>query len=131
MNLVLWIVQGLLAVSCVVSCVLKAFRPLATVSRLFPWTSHVPAALVRVIGGSRTVGWDRTGSAFGTLDPPVVDGRSGDHHGTRRKATTQAMISSMTIPVQAGQAVHIQQLWDEHHHWQPPPLSRLACAVKQ
>ena len=35
MNLVLWIVQGLLAVSCVVSGVLKAFRPLATVSRLF------------------------------------------------------------------------------------------------
>ena len=52
MNLVLWIVQGLLAVSCVVSGVLKAFRPLATVSRLFPWTSHVPAALVRVIGVS-------------------------------------------------------------------------------
>ena len=35
MNLVLWIVQGLLAVSCVVSGVLEAFRPLATVSRLF------------------------------------------------------------------------------------------------
>jgi uncharacterized membrane protein YphA (DoxX/SURF4 family) len=52
MNLVLWIVQGLLAVSCVVSGVLKAFRPLANVSRLFPWASHVPAALVRVIGAS-------------------------------------------------------------------------------
>jgi putative oxidoreductase len=52
MNLVLWIVQGLLAVSCVVSGVLKAFRPLANVSRLFPWASHVPAALVHVIGAS-------------------------------------------------------------------------------
>jgi len=50
MNLVLWIVQGLLTVSCIVSGVLKAFQPLATVRRLFPWANHVPAALVRVIG---------------------------------------------------------------------------------
>ena len=49
-NLVLRIVQGLLAVSCVVSGVLKAFWPLATVPRLFPWASHVATTLVRVIG---------------------------------------------------------------------------------
>lgn len=49
MNLVLWIVQGLLAVSCVFSGVAKAFRPLANVQQHFPWANHVPAALVRVI----------------------------------------------------------------------------------
>ncbi|GHO42204.1 DoxX family protein [Ktedonospora formicarum] len=52
MNLVLWIVQGLLAASCIISGVLKAFPPQTTVYRLFPWASHVPAALVRVIGAS-------------------------------------------------------------------------------
>ncbi|WP_338250628.1 hypothetical protein [Dictyobacter halimunensis] len=45
MNLALWIVQGFLTVLCLVSGVLKAFQPLATVHRLFslgqslPWRS--------------------------------------------------------------------------------------------
>ncbi len=74
MNLVLWVVQGLLALSCVFSGLSKAFRPLAKVHQQFLWANHVPAALVRFIGVSELLGGDRTGSAFGAWDFPVVDG---------------------------------------------------------
>jgi putative oxidoreductase len=56
MNLVLWVVQGGLALSCVFSGMTKAFRPLAKVQQLFPWANHVPAALVRFIGVSECLG---------------------------------------------------------------------------
>jgi putative oxidoreductase len=56
MNLVLWVVQGLLALSCVFSGLSKAFRPLAKVHQQFPWANHVPAALVRFIGVSELLG---------------------------------------------------------------------------
>jgi hypothetical protein len=50
MNIFLWVVQGLLALSCVYSGMSKAFLSLMTVKRLFPWANHVPVALVRFIG---------------------------------------------------------------------------------
>lgn len=50
MNSLLWVVQGLLALSCVFSGLSKALLPLATVKQLFPWANQVPGALVRFIG---------------------------------------------------------------------------------
>ncbi len=56
MTIALWIVQGLLAVSCVFSGVTKAFRQRAKVHQHFPWAKHVPAALARFIGASELLG---------------------------------------------------------------------------
>ncbi len=56
MNTVLWVMQGLLSLSCVFSGLSKAFGPLASVKRFFPWASHVPVALVRFIGACELAG---------------------------------------------------------------------------
>lgn len=56
MNSILWVVQGVLALSCVFSGLSKAFRSLATVKQLFPWANRVPAALVRFIGACELLG---------------------------------------------------------------------------
>jgi putative oxidoreductase len=56
LNMVLWVVQGLLALSCVFSGLSKAFGRMSTAKQLFPWANHVPAALVRFIGASELLG---------------------------------------------------------------------------
>lgn len=56
MNIALWVVQGLLALSCVFSGLSKAFQPVATVKQLFPWANHVSASQVRFIGVSELLG---------------------------------------------------------------------------
>lgn len=56
MTIILWVVQGVLALSCVFSGVSKALLPLASVTQYFPWAHHVPAALVRFIGACELFG---------------------------------------------------------------------------
>jgi hypothetical protein len=53
---VLWVIQGVLALSCAFSGASKALLPLVSVKRLFPWANHVPTALVRFIGVSELCG---------------------------------------------------------------------------
>lgn len=50
MIIVLWIVQGLLALAFLLSGFLKGFTPLEGLKKNMAWVSDVPAGLVRFIG---------------------------------------------------------------------------------
>src|SRR5262249_50799881 len=50
MNVLLWIIQGLLAVAYLLAGAPKASWPIAALSRRVVWIGTVPAALVRFIG---------------------------------------------------------------------------------
>jgi putative oxidoreductase len=56
MNLVLWIVQALLAAAYVLAGSMKAFRPLEQLSKNMTWVSTAPAGLVRFIGIAELLG---------------------------------------------------------------------------
>ena len=56
MNVVLWIVQALLAAAYVLSGSMKAFRPVEQLSKNMTWVSDVPAGLVRFIGIAEVLG---------------------------------------------------------------------------
>lgn len=56
MNIVLWIVQGLLAVVYLVAGVPKATLPIAALSQRVSWIGTVPAGFVRVIGVAELLG---------------------------------------------------------------------------
>jgi uncharacterized membrane protein YphA (DoxX/SURF4 family) len=56
MNVVLWIVQALLAVAYVLAGSMKAFRPLVTLSKSMAWVRSVPAGFVRFIGIAELLG---------------------------------------------------------------------------
>jgi putative oxidoreductase len=66
MNIALWIVQGLLALMFLYAGISKAFLPLSTVKKNFPWANHVPAGLTRFIGSSESLG------ALGLILPAVT-----------------------------------------------------------
>jgi len=67
MNVVLWIVQALLAAAFVLAGSMKAFRPLEQLSKNMRWVSAVPAALVRFVGIAEVVG------AIGLILPMVTN----------------------------------------------------------
>lgn len=50
MVIVLWIVQGLLALAFFLAGVMKTFMPLDRLKKNMAWVGHVPAGLVRFIG---------------------------------------------------------------------------------
>ena len=50
MTIVLWIVQGLLALAFLLAGVMKTFMPLEGLKKNMTWVGHVPAGLVRFIG---------------------------------------------------------------------------------
>lgn len=56
MNVVLWIVAGLLALTYVLAGVPKATQPLAALSKRMGWVSGAPAGLVRFIGAAEVLG---------------------------------------------------------------------------
>jgi putative oxidoreductase len=56
MNIVLWIVQALLALAFLAGGASKTFLPLARVKQMFPWANHVSPVLVRVIGVCEILG---------------------------------------------------------------------------
>jgi uncharacterized membrane protein len=56
MSIALWAVQGLLALTFLFVGLTKAFFPLPTVKKNFPWANDVPAALVRFIGVCELLG---------------------------------------------------------------------------
>ncbi len=66
MDIVLWVVQGLLALAFIFSGASKAFMPLANVKKNFDWANHVPGWLVRFIGASELLG------GIGLVLPPVT-----------------------------------------------------------
>ena len=66
MTITLWVVQGLFAVLFLPAGIAKAFLPLATVKRMFPWANHVSPGLTRFIGGAELLG------ALGLILPAVT-----------------------------------------------------------
>jgi hypothetical protein len=67
MNVVLWIVQGLLAVAYVLAGSTKAFQPMEQLGKRMKWVSSVPAGLVRFIGIAEVLG------AIGLIIPIVFN----------------------------------------------------------
>ena len=49
-NVVLWIVQGLLALAFLLAGSMKAFRPIETLKKTMTWVATTPASFVRFIG---------------------------------------------------------------------------------
>lgn len=66
MTIALWVVQGLLALLFLYAGISKAFLPLPTVKKNFPWANHVPSGLTRFIGLSELFG------ALGLILPAVT-----------------------------------------------------------
>jgi len=66
MNIALWFVQGLLALMFLYAGGRKAFLPLPTVKKDFPWANSIPAGLTRFIGISELLG------ALGLVLPAVT-----------------------------------------------------------
>jgi putative oxidoreductase len=66
MTIALWVVQGLFAVLFLPAGIAKAFLPLPTVKKRFPWANHVPPGLTRFIGGAELLG------ALGLILPAVT-----------------------------------------------------------
>lgn len=56
MNVVLWIVQALLAAAFLLAGGAKAFQPLVALSKRMVWVSAAPAGLVRFIGIAELLG---------------------------------------------------------------------------
>jgi uncharacterized membrane protein YphA (DoxX/SURF4 family) len=50
MNIVLWIVQGLLALAFLLAGLMKTFRPISTLQKNMTWVGSVAAPFVRFIG---------------------------------------------------------------------------------
>jgi putative oxidoreductase len=56
MNIVLWIVQGLVALAFLLAGFMKTFMPVETLKKNMAWVSAVPAAFVRFIGIAEMLG---------------------------------------------------------------------------
>jgi hypothetical protein len=56
MNVVLWVVQGLLAVAFLLTGGMKATQPLDRLGKQMTWVSAVPAGFVRFIGVAEVLG---------------------------------------------------------------------------
>ncbi len=66
MNIVLWVIQGLLALAFLLTGFTKAFLPLATVKKNMPWAKDVPAPFVRFLGVAELLG------AIGLIAPAAT-----------------------------------------------------------
>ena len=83
MNICLWAVQGLLALVFAMAGSMKVLKPMADLAVMMPWTSDVPALLVRFIGVCEYAG------ALGILLPSVTR--------IRPDLTSQAGLSLATV----------------------------------
>jgi len=66
MNIVLWVVQGLLAVAFLLAGFMKATRPIEVLSKQMAWVTALPMAFVRFIGVAEMLG------AIGLILPLVT-----------------------------------------------------------
>jgi putative oxidoreductase len=66
MNIVLWIIQGLLALAFLMAGFMKAFTPLANLEKRMAWVKATPAPLVRFIGVAEILG------AIGLIIPAIT-----------------------------------------------------------
>ncbi len=66
MNIVLWVIQGLLALAFLMAGFMKAFMPKANLEKNMAWVKATPAALVRFIGAAEILG------AIGLIVPAIT-----------------------------------------------------------
>jgi uncharacterized membrane protein YphA (DoxX/SURF4 family) len=66
MNIILWIVQILLAAAFLMAGFSKAFQPLDALGQMIPWTLDIPLALVRFIGVSELL------AGIGLIAPAIT-----------------------------------------------------------
>lgn len=66
MSIALWIVTAILCLGFLAAGTMKATQPLSRLTAHMPWTQHVPAPLVRVIGVCEALG------AIGLVVPPLT-----------------------------------------------------------
>ncbi len=66
MNIVLWVVQGLLALAFLGAGAMKLTQPIATLSKQMDWAAQMPMPLVRIIGLAEVLG------AIGLILPRVT-----------------------------------------------------------
>ncbi len=66
MNIVLWILQGLLALAFLIAGFIHAFMPLESLKKNMTWVSAFPAAFVRFIGVAEMLG------AIGLILPAIT-----------------------------------------------------------
>lgn len=66
MNIVLWIIQGLLALAFLMAGFMKAFSPVANLEKRMAWVKATPDALVRFIGVAEILG------AIGLIVPAIT-----------------------------------------------------------
>ena len=66
MNIVLWIVQGLLALAFLLAGFMKTFMPVETLKKNMAWVRVVPTPFVRFIGVSEILG------AIGLILPAIT-----------------------------------------------------------
>ena len=116
MNIVLWVLQILLALAFLMAGFPKAFQPIPTVAKRLPWASEFPAVFVRFIGIAEILGaiglivpllvhvlpWLTIAAAIGLV---VVMISAGIFHATRREYTgivPSAVLLILTIFVVYG-----------------------------
>lgn len=56
MNIVLWVLQALLALMFVTAGIMKSTQPIDSIAKNLPWVKDTPAGLVRFIGISELLG---------------------------------------------------------------------------
>jgi uncharacterized membrane protein YphA (DoxX/SURF4 family) len=61
----LWVVQVILAAMFIMAGIMKVFQPIEELSKMLPWVSQAPVALVRFIGISELLG------GFGLILPSL------------------------------------------------------------
>ncbi|HLZ63199.1 MAG TPA: DoxX family protein [Ktedonosporobacter sp.] len=66
MNIVLWVIQGLLALIFLMAGFMKTFMPLTTLQKNMAWVADVPAPFVRFIGVAELLG------AIGLILPAAI-----------------------------------------------------------
>ena len=67
MNIVLWVVQGLLALAFLLAGFMKATQPVANLKKNMAWVSAFPTAFVRFIGVAELLG------AIGLILPALLN----------------------------------------------------------
>lgn len=66
MDIALWVIQGLVALTFLIVGAMKAFMPLERLGQMFTWVPAFPASFVRLLGIAEMLG------AAGVILPPLT-----------------------------------------------------------
>lgn len=95
MNIVLWIVQGLVAVAFLGAGAMKLTQPIASLSKNMSWAAEIPQGLVRFIGLAEVLG------AIGIVLPRIIGSFVSSFSGIGTALTIAAAIGLALVMVLA------------------------------